>query len=114
MRTWSLTGAQRLLALQVHAEECQRLASEAAVARARASCAARSDLAAAAAHAAELAAREAIARSQCDAAEIYDQWRLRCVSCRTRLHVQHRLSQGLFFHMKHSNLSTYCLQDGSR
>jgi len=67
MRTWRLAIGQRLL--QVHAEECQRLATEAAVARARASGAARSDLAAAAARAAEQSARETMARSQRDAAE---------------------------------------------
>ena len=81
-------GGQRLL--QVHAEECQRLAIETAVARARASGAARSDLAAAAARAAEQAAREALAASQREAAEVYDRWRLRCVCICSRsiLHVQ--------------------------
>ena len=72
-----MTDAPRLL--QVHAEECQRLATEAAVARARASGAARADMAAAAARAAEQAACEAMTRWQRDAAEIYDRWRLRCV-----------------------------------
>ncbi len=96
MRTWRLAIGQRLL--QVHAEECQRLATEAAVARARASGAARSDLAAAAARAAEQSARETMARSQRDAAEFYDQWRLRCISCKSHLQVQHCFQQGLFMH----------------
>ena len=69
-----------MLHVQVHAEECERLASEAALARARASSAARSDAAAAAAGAAEQGARDALAVSQRDAAVLYDQWRLRCVT----------------------------------
>ena len=110
VRMRRLMDGQRLL--QVHTEECQRLATEAAVARALASGAARSDLAAAAACAAEQAAREAMARSQRDAAMIYDQWRLRCVCCRSaHVTTAFNVTRHLNAH-SHSIPLPCCLQDG--
>ena len=71
----------KCLSVQVHAEECERLASEAAVARARACAAARYESEAAAARAAEKHAQAALAESEHTAAELYDQWRARYGRC---------------------------------